>query len=274
MDRMIDQWKKQQEQKLWEQARTQTTAASTAAPLTAILAAVDVLQDAADDCTPEERRDCLEVIRSNSMKLYRFIRNVEDAAFGQLDAGNPEVVHPEPLLQEISRQVQPRLRRVGCTLAQRFDETPHLISIDRQILLRILGNLIANAVNASEVGDTVTLFLENQPDGVRIGVEDCGCGMSAQMLDLILNAQDTARSTGLRGCRMLLDAMGTKLCAQSAVGKGSRFWFELPACDSSAVLGFNVWNLQIECADGLPVLDVELSVLAPRQKNEEADAEL
>jgi len=265
MDRMIDEWKKQQEQKLREQARTQTTAA----PLTAILAAVDVLQDAADDCTPEERQAYLELIRDNSLRLYRFIRNVEQAAFGQPESGNPQVVCPGQLLQEICRHVQPRVERSGCLLGLRAEHTPHLISIDRQVLERILGNLIANAVNASCVGDTVTLFLETLPEGVRIGVEDCGCGMTEEQLEQVLHAPDNARSTGLMICRMMLEAVGTKLCAESTAGRGSRFWFDLPASAATAVLGSNVWNLQIECADGLPVLDVELSVLAPRQTDEE-----
>jgi signal transduction histidine kinase len=122
------------------------------------------------------------------------------------------------------------------------------VRIDARRLRQVLMNLLGNAVKFTDVG-SVTMSVapaphphhaepypaESQP--VRFLIEDTGMGIEPADLPLIMTpfhqSAEASRKKGGTGlglaiCAELLRRMGADLHAQSALGAGSTFWFDLP----------------------------------------------
>ena len=112
---------------------------------------------------------------------------------------------------------------------------------DKTRLSQVLNNLITNALkftNAGEVKLSVNL-LEKRNGRVRIYFEVCdnGIGIAPEYQEKIFNDFDQVRPAfstkyggtglGLSITRKLLNLMGGEIALQSALNKGSRFFFEL-----------------------------------------------
>lgn len=106
----------------------------------------------------------------------------------------------------------------------------------RQVLLNLVVNgLDALAEGHPEVAELrITLRPSDDRERIRIEIADTGCGipepMQAQIFEPFFTTKGAGRGTGLGlfVCRGLVTRMGGLLEVDSEVGKGARFWFDLP----------------------------------------------
>lgn len=121
---------------------------------------------------------------------------------------------------------------------------------DRDLLSRVLLNLVSNAVKFSPPGGTITIDLESQisapggGDGVVVSVRDEGPGISIHdrarlferftPLALPGGQRPVGSGLGLAFCRKVLDLMGGEIWVESAPGNGSTFAFALPRAAARA----------------------------------------
>jgi signal transduction histidine kinase len=117
-------------------------------------------------------------------------------------------------------------------------ETPLWVRSDRELLQRLLGNLLSNAVNYTRQG-MVSLQVEQVGECVRVSVSDTGVGIAAgdvqRMFEPFVRIhgaiESKAKGAGLglaivRGIAVVLDV---ELAVESRVGAGTRVSFLLPA---------------------------------------------
>ena len=102
---------------------------------------------------------------------------------------------------------------------------------------QILGNLIGNAVKYTARGRVEVRVLACGPDRIRFEVADTGPGLSAEELERAFEPFSRIERVGLglpgaglglSLSRELARLMAGEVSAESAVGVGSRFWFDLP----------------------------------------------
>ncbi|GAB2564690.1 ATP-binding protein [Gracilibacillus alcaliphilus] len=107
---------------------------------------------------------------------------------------------------------------------------------DENRLIRILFNLIHNAVKYTEKGKVVISATE-QEDMAVIAVQDTGVGIDQDALDRIflpyekLSKSDVDRGgigLGLNICRQLVELHGGEIGVESKLGKGTTFTFSIP----------------------------------------------
>jgi signal transduction histidine kinase len=108
---------------------------------------------------------------------------------------------------------------------------------DRTLLIRILSNLIANAIKYTENGK-ILVTARLRGSSVLFHVYDQGKGISADNLAVIndqererirLNLDVQGEGAGLEICRTLAARVGGSIDARSIEGTGSRFELSLPA---------------------------------------------
>jgi signal transduction histidine kinase len=102
----------------------------------------------------------------------------------------------------------------------------------------VVVNLLTNAVKflAPDTVPTVTIRDELNGDFVRVWVEDNGIGIAPEHQQRIfrvferLHARETYSGTGigLAIVEKAITRMNGRVGVESELGKGSRFWFELP----------------------------------------------
>lgn len=107
---------------------------------------------------------------------------------------------------------------------------------NRAMLMRLIINLIDNAIRYGREGGTVTISLTREAGDAVLSVEDDGCGIAPQELPRVFDRfwrADSARSSpgtgiGLAIVRAGAQAHGGMAEVSSAPGMGSRFTVRIP----------------------------------------------
>lgn len=112
---------------------------------------------------------------------------------------------------------------------------PVLAFYDNDRTLRVLANLIGNAIKFSPQGEKVVVKVRSDQKFVNISVIDSGAGIPAAQLDGIFEnfwqAQKTANQgagVGLAIAKTIVEAHGGNIEVQSQAGRGTTVTFSLP----------------------------------------------
>ena len=107
------------------------------------------------------------------------------------------------------------------------------------MILQVIYNLINNAVNYTGAEKLVTVEQTVSNGSVRISVTDTGEGIAKEQLPLIWDRYYkvdkvhrramVGTGLGLSIVKQILELHGATYGVSSTIGKGSTFWFELPA---------------------------------------------
>jgi PAS domain S-box-containing protein len=169
-------------------------------------------------------------------RLDAMLRDLVDSA--QLESGRVRI---ERELIELSTFLSETLQRLGGTLdVQRVRmevREPVITSADPNRLERILGNLISNALKYGDSSSEVVVGVYRGEDEVLLLVADQGPGIAPEDLPhLFERGFRTAESAGkaeglglgLYITRMLVEAHGGRIWAESELGTGTTFYVALP----------------------------------------------
>ena len=112
---------------------------------------------------------------------------------------------------------------------------------DPEVIRRVIANLASNAIRFTPRAGEVRLALESDPERARVSVTDSGPGIPPEYREKIFEkfGQVEAREDnrkystglGLTFCKLAVEAHGGRIGLVSEVGRGSTFWFELPAAN-------------------------------------------
>ncbi|OJJ21754.1 hypothetical protein BKI52_14735 [marine bacterium AO1-C] len=127
-------------------------------------------------------------------------------------------------------------------LVQVAPQDVHL-SLDGQLISRVLMNLLHNAVKFTPENSRITLKYEvlAATQEVKVLVIDEGVGVKPVQQQAIfepyhqVNAHQGSTGLGLAFCKMVIDAHQGRIGVDSAVGQGSTFWFTLPMANEALV---------------------------------------
>ncbi|WP_171939845.1 cache domain-containing sensor histidine kinase [Herbaspirillum rubrisubalbicans] len=148
---------------------------------------------------------------------------------------------PENIRELISQAVArhyPDAQAKGLSLECRIsDEVPQVVVCDQRKVLRVLENLLDNAVRYTDSG-RILVEVERSGSQLSVRIKDTGIGIPAGQLDTIFEkftqADDSERRArdgaglGLTIAQRLVTLMGGKLMLQSKQHQGSTFSFTLP----------------------------------------------
>jgi len=109
------------------------------------------------------------------------------------------------------------------------------ISGDQKKLVRVVSNLLGNALKFAPKETCVSLAAVRRDNGVEVSVSDRGQGIPTEMLTSIFDRyrQVSGGSAGGSGlgltiCKSFIDLHHGKIWAESTIGKGSTFKFFIP----------------------------------------------
>jgi len=142
------------------------------------------------------------------------------------------------LVGEVLAEERPLAEKKGVALESRLPEGLPAILADHDVLLRVLINLVDNALKFTPRGERVWVAAGPEPEGVRVEVVDAGPGIPvaerARVFEKFTQVQGRAETRrgvglGLSFCRMAVEAHGGRIWVEDGPGgSGSRFVFTLP----------------------------------------------
>lgn len=220
-------------------------------PLNVMIGLANLLTDSSVMATlsPEKQRESLEVIRSSGEVLSALIGNILDLS--ALEAGKVQL-NLAPLDAQTAFGY---LRSMAMTLAEdagrelevsvSADPAIAAISVDEEKFMRIMINLISNAVkftpNGGRISVSATVDSGNDGDGeetLHLVVSDTGIGIPPEFhesvfqpfrrLEAIGSGQHHGTGLGLAVVRQLTELHGGRVWVESTPGEGSSFHVVLP----------------------------------------------
>ncbi|HEX6306661.1 MAG TPA: HAMP domain-containing sensor histidine kinase [Longimicrobiales bacterium] len=200
------------------------------APLNVVLLAAELLRDGS---LPQERRDhWLEVIRSAADRMNALVTDLVETA--RLEAGSSALDlrarRLRPLLLETLYAYQAVAERagVGLTVGECAEDLVGLV--DGTAILRVLSNLVDNAIRFTPAGGLVSIEARRTSAGVTVTVSDTGCGIGPEQLphvfDRFWQATHSRRGgagLGLAIVRQIVEQHGGTVSVESEPGRGTLF---------------------------------------------------
>lgn len=131
-------------------------------------------------------------------------------------------------------EAQAQAEQQGLAVVARTTGDDFTVFGDEGQLLRVLNNLVGNALKFTPPGGSVRVELSDVGGGVELAVEDSGVGIRADLLPRIFDPYRQAHNgrqgtgLGLAVVKGLVEAHGGSVHAESEEGRGSRFVVALP----------------------------------------------
>jgi PAS domain S-box-containing protein len=212
-------------------------------PMNGILGFAEMLND--DSLSPANRKKYLGIINSNGKMLINLIDDIID--FAKIEADQLNIMNDDFSLNNLLAQLQSsfsteslRKEKSGLRILFRkaFPNDDCFIRTDPNRLRQILTNLIGNSIKFTQTGFIEFGYRFEKPEQLLFYVKDTGIGIPKDKLDLIFERfmQADISSTrkyggsglGLAISKGLVELLGGKMWAESAVDEGSTFYFTLP----------------------------------------------
>jgi PAS domain S-box-containing protein len=216
-------------------------------PLSGILGFSEILLNNVHGTLNEKQNRYVENIHSSGRHLLGLINDILDLA--KVEAGTFEL-HPENMsLDSMCESSLMFVRRLAQSKSIQVEYAPRessvLIFADVKRLKQVLVNLLNNAVKFTPEHGTVKLeaWRDEQAGKVWFSITDSGIGISAEnmkklfqpfvQLDGSLTRQYEGTGLGLSLVKKLVELHGGQVYVESELGKGSRFYFNIPIRNDS-----------------------------------------
>jgi PAS domain S-box-containing protein len=219
-------------------------------PMNGIMGMTELLLQA--DLTPEQQ-EALGIIKLSADSLLQIIDTILD--FSRLEAERLELESvPFPVQAVISHTLRTfvvRAHEKGLELAVTIGpEVPDSVVGDPGRLRQILMNLVGNALKFTERGEIVVRVTAAPTAGgvdLQVAVSDTGVGIPAEKIETIFDVFTQVDSStnrryggtglGLAIAKRLVTLMRGRMWVESAEGRGSTFFFNVPASVAAPATG-------------------------------------
>jgi two-component system, OmpR family, sensor histidine kinase VicK len=215
-------------------------------PLSSLRASLGLVASGSLDKRPEKQRQMIDLAIGNTDRLIRLVNDILD--FESMEKGHIRLQRKRLEAMDMLRRAADIAHKAASDARIGFRiEAPSspVIFADEERVLQVLSELIANAIKFSPQETTIRMAAQTAGTSVTgveevcFTVEDQGRGIAPEKLERIFDrfqqgdASDSramgGTGLGLAICRSIVEQHGGRVWAESAVGRGSRFLFTLPA---------------------------------------------
>jgi PAS domain S-box-containing protein len=208
-------------------------------PLTSIRGSLSLLSGGALGELPEEAADVVKIAERNTVRLISLINDILDLE--RLEVGKMEMHcedHPVQTILNRSQEVVTAFADES-GIALEIPESPLEVKVDADRVVQVLVNLLSNAIKFSPKGSVVRVAVAPSGELVEFKVRDEGRGIPAEHREAIferfrqVEGSDARKKggtgLGLAIARAIIEEHGGRIGVLSEPGKGSTFFFTVPA---------------------------------------------
>jgi signal transduction histidine kinase len=210
-------------------------------PLTSLKMAVYLLGEGAAGALSPRQEQLVKGAREDSDRLEGLMQDLLDLS--RLEGGRrPPVRRPTPPLDLVQQGLDPLrepAQAKGLSLQVAVPHDLPAVLADPSQIGRVVTNLVGNALRHTDRGG---ITVAARPEGERVifSVTDTGTGIPREYLGRIFErfaqvpgSRSGGAGLGLSIARKIVEQHGGAIGVESEVGKGSTFWFSLPAATAA-----------------------------------------
>lgn len=207
-------------------------------PLTGVISVFKILQT---ECEQLNRADLVEYIRAgyySASTLIEMINSLLDIS--RLEERrmplNITGVDIRDVITESIRTIGLSVKKTEISID--LPQDPIFVNCDREIIKRVITNLINNSLKHSNARTPVIVKAERVENFVEVSVIDHGIGIPPEyhkrifekftQVELRQERKKYSTGLGLTFCKLAVEAHNGRIGVESEEGKGSRFYFHLP----------------------------------------------
>jgi signal transduction histidine kinase len=188
----------------------------------------------------EEQKKWLQRLQSNGKNLVNLISDFLDLS--KLESGrlelNREEIDLRGLIDSTLENFQIMAKSKKIALQRKLSPALPAVRADARRLDQVLSNLVSNAIKFTSAGGSIEVGAAAQDGAARVWVKDTGVGIAPGEIATLFDKYRQSMSgkcsdqkgtgLGLVICKMIVEAHGGKIWAESEPGKGATFSFSLP----------------------------------------------
>lgn len=218
-------------------------------PLTSILVGISALRESDKEKLSDFDHQLLDGAYASTSWLATLISALLDTS--RLENGKMPLRQERMMASELIKtaiqqvEVWARLARIEIC----YSITPQTLALraDQALSLRVLVNLLSNALKYSREGTSINLAVSEADDSIGqshmavINVTDVGPGMAPEWTERVFDrfVTNEARAAGVAGsglglsfCKLAIEAQGGSVSLTSTVGVGTTVTFTLPLAEA------------------------------------------
>ncbi len=215
-------------------------------PLTSLRMAVHLCTEQVAGPLTDKQAELLYAAREDCDRLQGMVDDFLDLS--RIESGRVEL-YPLPtsvsgLMIDAVDEFKADADAKGVILSAEVSLQELSVLADHDRIGHVFSNLIGNAVRHTPKGGSITLGAEAIDGSVRFTVADTGTGVPKEYQERIFEkfyrvpqSGDKGTGLGLYIAKEIVRAHGGEIGVESVPGKGSRFWFTLPAVVKTASEG-------------------------------------
>ncbi len=196
---------------------------------------IDLLKE--DSISQEEFYDLVPELSENADSASQLLYNLLNWSKSQMQnlEPNAELFNIQDIFRNKIGLVEHKIEQKHIII---IDESrKDFIYADKSMIEIVIQNLITNAVKFTRINDSITVSNSDHNGKSLICVEDTGVGISKENIKkLFADSTFSTRGTnnekgtglGLSICKELVELNKGRIWVESTVGKGTKFYIELP----------------------------------------------
>ena len=215
-------------------------------PLSGIHAALSLLYRSAIERLLPAQQEVVDIAMKSTQRMLKLVDAILDIS--RLETGqmplNRSIFRFSDVVSDLVEIEKPLIEESHLKFVNLVGRNVPLVWADRELIERVVQNLVSNALKFTPSGGEVSVFAEVEsefPNKLRVYVADTGSGIPAEIRKTLftkfVTGPQSARGNGLglAFCRMVLEAHGERIWVSSTSDAGTTFTFTLPLASNALV---------------------------------------
>jgi two-component system sensor histidine kinase/response regulator len=203
-------------------------------PLSAFVAATQIITEDIQTMTIEEIRDITNNMKSSATNIYGLLENLLE--WSRLRRGGTDFI---PVKFKLKKKIDECIavlaessRKKGIEIIINISDELVVLA-DSHMFEAVIRNLVSNAIKFTNKGGKVSVTAGYNNDHIiEIKISDSGIGMTPELRERLFKLNEKTNRPGTEGlglllCKDCVEKHNGKLWVDSEVGKGSTFFFTI-----------------------------------------------
>jgi two-component system, OmpR family, sensor histidine kinase VicK len=190
-------------------------------PLGGIASLTNIMAEETED---NDLKYQLKMIKDTSIDTLELINEILEATNNTSTDLNKQLVDINSLLNNSVELLRFKAAEKHQRILLDGLDSQEQLYINREMIWRVISNLISNAIKFSPVGESIRVKSIHKDNHIQISINDHGIGIPADVKDKVFNMFTDAKRPGTIGEKSF--GLGLSICKQIIEKHNGKIWFE------------------------------------------------